>query len=490
VEPPPNKHIQLSDADILAVYDQGAEAVVDLVKGLLAQVKQLSERVEKLEAQASKNSRNSSKPSSSDGFGKRTKSLRRSSEKPSGGQVEHRGNTLEWREDADEIKVHPVDECSSCGASLLDVATEEPLKRQVFDIPAITLTVTEHHVEQKCCPHCGSENQGEFPSAVNSLVQYGARLKGMMVYLMAGQLLPSGRSCEVLSDLLGVSVSEGTLFNTLAQCHEQLEPIEAMIQMQVVNAPVAHFDETGLRINGRLWWLHVACTDGLTYYFVHPKRGRTAMEEMGVLPRFTGKAIHDGWSSYWDYLCQHFRCNAHHLRELQFIMERYSQAWAYQMSLLLVTILCQVNASKAQGQSALDPQQRQLFAARYSEIIDQGLAVNPLPARLPDAPKQRGRPKRSAPRNLLERLQSQQASILGFMDDFSVPFDNNQAERDLRMMKLKQKISGGFRSEQGARMFCRIRGYLSTLRKQKINLLEALIGLFSESPVSLEFQPE
>jgi transposase len=490
VKQPPNKRIKLSDAEILAVYNQGAEAVVDLVKNLLAQVEQLSERVEKLEAQTSKNSRNSSKPSSSDGFGKRTKSLRRSSEKPSGGQVEHRGNTLAWREQADKIEVHPVDECSTCGASLLGVATEEPLKRQVLDIPPIELSVTEHHVEQKCCPRCGSKNQGQFPWAVNSLVQYGARLKGMMVYLMAGQLLPSGRSCEVISDLLGVSLSEGTLFNTLTQCHEQLEPIEAEIHRQVVNAPMAHFDETGLRINGRLWWLHVACTNGLTYYFVHPKRGRTAMDEMGVLPQFMGKAMHDGWSSYWDYLCGHFRCNAHHLRELQFIVERYSQAWAYQMSLLLVTILCQVNASKARGETALEPQQRQAFEARYGEIIAQGLSVNPLPVAEPDAPKQRGRPKRSPPRNLLERLRSQQASILGFMNDFEVPFDNNQAERDLRMMKLKQKISGGFRSEEGARMFCRIRGYLSTLRKQKINLLEALISVFSGNPVSLESQPE
>lgn len=487
---PPIQPIQLSDEEILAIYQQGAEAVVVLVKGLLSQVGQLQERVEKLEGQASKNSRNSSKPSSTDGFGKRTKSLRQKSEKPSGGQVEHPGSTLEWREQADDEVIHPVHGCSECGTSLSALPVEGWERRQVFDIPPIELRVTEHQVEIKSCPHCGCQNQGDFPVGVTNLVQYGPRLKGVMVYLMEGQLLPFGRSCEVLNDVLGVPVSEGTLFNTLVDCHTRLESIEQTIQAQVVNAPVVHFDETGLRVKGRLWWLHVACTDGLTYYFVHAKRGQIAMEAMGVLPKFRGKALHDGWGSYWDYLCAHFRCNAHHLRELQFILERYAQAWAYQMSLLLVTILGQVNAAQAQGQTALDPKQRQAFEARYAEIIAQGLALNPMPEPEPGAPKKRGRPKRPRPLNLLERFRTQQASILGFMTDFEVPFDNNQAERDLRMMKLKQKISGGFRSEEGARMFCRIRGYLSTLRKQNINVLEALIGVFSGNPLPLQSQPE
>jgi transposase len=214
------------------------------------------------------------------------------------------------------------------------------------------------------------------------------------------------------------------------------------------------------------------------------------MDAMDILPDYGGKAIHDGWNSYWDYLCAHFLCNAHHLRELQFVLEHYTQTWAYQMSLLLVTILVQVNAAKASGKMALDTEQRQAFESRYTAIISQGIAVNPIPEPLPDAPKKRGRPKRPPPLNLLERLRTKQAAVLGFMYDFEVPFDNNQAERDLRMMKLKQKISGCFRSEDGARMFCRIRGYLSTLRKQDINLLDALVALFSGNPVSLETQPE
>jgi transposase len=253
---------------------------------------------------------------------------------------------------------------------------------------------------------------------------------------------------------------------------------------------VVHFDETGMRVNGKLWWLHVACTSGLTYYFVHGKRGQQAMDEMGILPEFEGKAIHDGWTSYPGYDCEHFLCNAHHLRELQFIQERYEQPWAFQMSLLLVTILRQGQLAQAEGHTALSPEQLQAFEARYQTLLEQGLAANPPLAPPPDAPKKRGRPKQSPPRNLLLRLQSQQASVLGFMHNFSVPFDNNQAERDIRMMKLKQKISGCFRSEGGAHRFARIRGYLSTLRKQGQDVLDALVALFSGSPKTLLSQPE
>jgi transposase len=485
-EPPVN----LSQEEIRAVYAQGEEVVVTLVTKLLERLSTLESRVKDLEGRISKTSRNSSKPPSGDGFGKRTKSLRIKSEKPSGGQPDHPGSTLEWCNEVDEVEVHPVDACSECGASLSGVPVEEVLSRQVFDIPPIELWVTEHQVELKCCPDCGVQNQGAFPAHVSNVVQYGPRLKGIMVYLMEGQLLPAQRTCEVLNDLLGVKVSQGTLYNTKAQCFEHLAPIEQDIQQTLLKSTVAHFDETGMRVNDRLWWLHVACTSGLTYYFVHPKRGQAAMDKMAILPEFTGKAIHDGLKSYAGYDCEHFLCNAHHLRELQFILERHGQWWAFQMSLLLTTILGQVQSVKAQGQTALAPEQRDAFEARYAAILEQGFEVNPMPIPLPDAPKKRGRPKRSPPRNLLERLRAQQAAVLGFMNDFEVPFDNNQAERDLRMMKLKQKISGCFRSDDGAKMFCRIRGYLSTLRKQDRNILNALIALFSGNPESLIPQPE
>jgi transposase len=480
----------MSREEIRGMYAQGEEAVIALVEGLLEQIKKLGERIEVLESQASKTSGNSSKPPSGDGFVKRTKSLREKSEKKSGGQPGHPGRTLEWSEEVSAVVEHRVKQCDECGASLEQVPVEKILLRQVHDIPAIELKVTEHRAEVKVCPQCDQKSEGEFPSEASNLVQYGSRLKGMMVYLMEGQLLPSKRSCEVLKDLLGVEVSEGTIYNAREQCFQKLVPITQEIKDAVTGSSVVSFDETGLRVNRKLWWLHVACTSRLTYYFVHPKRGPAAMDEMGVLPEFKGKAIHDGWKSYSGYDCDHFLCNAHHLRELQFIWERYAQPWTIQMRLLLVTILRQVQELQSQGQRGLPPDQRQSFIARYRAVIDQGLAANPSLAPPPDSPKKRGRPKQSPPRNLLDRLLSQQDSVLGFMAHFDVPFDNNQAERDIRMMKLKQKISGSFRSSDGAKMFCSIRSYISTLRKQGFQLLDALDALFSDNPCPLMLQPE
>lgn len=480
----------MSREEIRAVYAQGEKAMLALVEGLLERIEQLEGRVEGLESKASKTSRNSSKPPSGDGFGKRTKSLRSKSDKQSGGQPGHPGSTLEWRAKVEHVLEHPVKCCSGCGTGLEAEPVQHQLLRQVYDIPPLPLEVTEHRVEVKRCPACGQQNEGEFPAEATNVVQYGPRLKGVMVYLMEGQLLPSERACQVLSEVLGVSVSEGTLYNTREQCFQQLEPIASEIQAAIMDSNVVHFDETGMRVNGKLWWLHVACTSGLTYYFIHQNRGTVAIDEMGILPEFAGKAIHDGWKSYGGYGCEHFLCNAHHLRELQFILERYEQPWAFQMSLLLVTILRQVQVAQAQGYAALPPDQLQAFEARYQAVIDQGWAANPTLAPPPDAPKQRGRAKHSPPHNLLLRLQDQQAAVLGFMYDFAVPFDNNQAERDIRMMKLKQKISGSFRSANGAKMFCRIRGYLSTLRKQGHNLLDALFALFSGKPKPLLLQPE
>lgn len=482
---------KISREEIRAVYAQGAEAIIALVEGLLKRIEELElleERVVALENQLSKNSRNSSKPPSGDGFGKRTKSLRRKSERSSGGQAEHPGTTLEWRDEVDWVVEHPVVLCCGCGASLEHEPVEGIIARQVHDLPPLRLEVSEHQAEVKCCPECGLENHGRFPQQVCHPVQYGAVVKGVMVYLMEGQLLPSGRSCELLDEVFGATVSEGTLYNARAQCFEAIEPIATAIHTHLQKATVEHFDETGMRVNGKLWWLHVACTDGLTYYFVHPKRGKAAIDEMNILPQFEGKAVHDSWVSYGSYEgCRHYLCNAHHLRELTFIFERYQQPWAFQMILLLCTIKHQVDQAKASGQTALAPDLILEFEHRYPAILEQGFAANPPPP--PPPVKSRGRIKQSPPRNLLHRL-NQQAAVLGFMHDFTVPFDNNQAERDLRMMKLKQKISGGFRSIEGANMFCRIRSYLSTLRKQGFPVLDALVNLFMGNPVFPEFKAE
>ncbi len=484
-------NVPISRDDIRAVYREGEDAVVSLVEGLLGRIERLEALTKKLENQLKKDSRNSSKPPSGDGFKKRTKSLRKKSERPSGGQKGHPGSTLEWRETVDEVVLHTVSECQQCGHDLASVAAIDHELRQVHELPPLRLEVIEHQAEIKSCPQCEALSLGEFPADVNSPVQYGSGLRGLMVYLMDGQLLPSERSRELLREVFGCEISEGTLYNAREKCFEVLAPVEAQIKAGVKGAAVAHFDETGLRVNSKLWWLHVACTASLTYYFVHPKRGREAMDEMAVLPHFKGIGVHDGWRSYAGYDdCGHSLCNAHHLRELRFIVERYEQPWADEMMTLLVELKTAVDTAKALGQSALSAAQLTDFERRYEGLTAAGLTANPPPKVDESAPKKRGRKKQSPPKNLLDRLQTHQAAVLAFMHDFRVPFDNNQAERDVRMMKLKQKISGCFRTADGARKFCRIRGYLSTLRKQGLTVLVALRQAFLNDPVVPALQPE
>jgi transposase len=481
----------ISPEEARAVYARGESAVIELVIGLVEQNIRLEARLTELEGIVKKNSTNSSKPPSGDGFGKKTKSLRIKGQKNTGGQADHQGTTLEWSSQVDEIVSHQVQQCNGCGANIESEPVAAVYARQVYDIPPTKLEVTEHQAQVKICPHCQRENEAEFPPFVTNVVQYGARLKSMMVYLMEGQLLPSARTCEILRDLVGANISEGTLFNTRSQCFEQLAVNEEATRAKIVASDVVHFDETGMRVSGKLWWLHVACTDGLTYYCVHSKRGREAIDEMKILPQFEGKAVHDGWKSYQDYKCEHYLCNAHHLRELTFIWEQYQQAWALQMFILLGSIKSAVDEARA-APKQLETMVMAAFEARYQQILDQGFRANPPPPPPPIKHRRKsgGRLKQAPARNLLDRLQNHQTSVLGFMHNFDVPFDNNQAERDIRMVKLKQKISGTFRSESGARMFCRIRGYISTLRKQGLNVLDALISLFSGHPQSPISQPE
>lgn len=307
------------------------------------------------------------------------------------------------------------------------------------------------------------------------------------MYLIDYQLLPSARVQEMLSDVCGLNLSEGTLYETRSQCFESLNEVEAQIKAGVTAAQVAHFDETGLHVNAKLQWLHVASTAALTYYSIHPQRGRAAIDAMDILPQFEGTSVHDGWRSYASYDCAHALCNAHHLRELRFLVERYQQKWADEMMTLLVSMKIAVEQAQAQGQTQLSTHEMTQFEQQYRDLIATGLKLN-LPH--PPVANSRGRPKQTPARNLLERLDTHQAQVLRFIHDFQVPFDNNQAERDIRMMKLKQKISGGFRSREGAQIFCRIRGYLSTLKKQGHNLLNALEQLFLGHPMPLNLQPE
>lgn len=445
-------------------------------------ISKLEARLKDLEGQIAKNSRNSSKPPSSDGPKKpRPRSLRSKGKRKSGGQQGHKGHTLEKTDKPDHIVNHAVDECSNCHSDLSHKPATDVEKRQVFDLPPPSeIESTEHQVECKQCDRCGHVNKAAFPDGVNAPVQYGPRLKAIVGYLRQYQLLPSLRTCELLWDVHKVRISEGTLANILASLDEIVaEPVEKIAQA-IQAAPVANFDETGCSVNGKRNWLHVACTEKLTHYQVHPKRGTEATEEIGILPKFSGRAIHDHWKPYFTYTtCKHGLCNAHHLRELIFVHEQHGQRWAQRMIDCLLVIKKAVDECRTDH---LRKSKIRAFEALYQEALNEGYVENPLPEQAPLGEKKRGRPKKTKPRNLLERLDAYRKETLAFMYDFNVPFDNNQAERDVRMTKVQQKISGTFRTTAGANAFCRTRSYISTAKKNAVNILDAIRDAFLGAP--------
>ena len=430
----------LSREQALAIYHAGPEVVVRVllemdarIHALEQQVQDLSarldvseKRVRDLEDQLAKNSRNSSKPPSTDGFKKPSpKSLRKKGQRKSGGQPGHTGHTLKMVEEPDHTEVHRVEECECCHRSLADHEPDCVEKRQVHDLPPRRLVVTEHQGEIKLCV-CGHLNKAAFPEGVNAPVQYGPRARAAAVYLNNYQFLPYERTCELLDDLLACPMSEGTLANIIAECHERLEDPVARIKEQIAQAAVLHFDETGSRVEGKLWWLHVASIVNAAYYAIHRNRGSEAFDAIGILPDFIGRAVHDFWKPYFGYSCFHGLCNAHHLRELIFVHEQHQQQWADRMIECLLDIKDAVDQA-AQTTDRLPEKQIQAFEARYQQILDQGYAQNPLPSRPANAKKKRGRRKKSKPRNLLERLDEHRQEVLAFMYDFNVPFENNLA---------------------------------------------------------------
>jgi transposase len=472
----------------LAIYHAGPDVVVKVlcqlssqVEMLQTQVAELRKEVQKLKDQLAKNSRNSSKPPSSDGLKKPSpKSLRPRGKRKPGGQKGHPGSTLKMVDNPDYSLVYPVNQCQRCGHRLAHEASIDVEKRQVFDIPPIQMEVTEHKAQIKECPHCGHLNKAALPEQLKAPVQYGPRLKAIAVYLRQYQLLPYYRSRELFRDLFSTDLSEGTLTNITDTCSELLEhPIE-QIQKQLEQSPVVNFDETGSSVNGKRQWLHSASTPNLTYYEIHPKRGSHAMDHMGILPNFKGRAIHDFWKPYFKYDCDHGLCNAHHLRELIFLNEQHDQLWAKDMIDCLLDIKKAVDEAKISTHTLFKKQIRK-FEQRYQKILHKGYNENPLP-KIKSNKKKRGRPKKSKAQNLLERLDEHRKEVLAFMYDFKVPFDNNLVERDLRMAKVQQKISGTFRSQGGSRAFCRIRSYISTVRKNAVNVIDAIGNAFQGYP--------
>jgi transposase len=433
-------------------------------------------RVCELEGRLGKDSHNSSKPPSSDGLARKTRSLRKRSGKKPGGQIGHRGETLRLVAAPDAVVEHRSEVCAQCQMLLgEDASVVVRERRQVRELPPLRLQITEHQALHVRCPSCQHMNVGDFPPEAPSRAQYGPRLRALAVYVVEQQLVPYARARDLLADLFGVPVSLGALVRWVGQATETLAPVEARIKVALRQAPVLHVDETGVRRGGRLAWAHVASTSRLTHYAIHAKRGREATDAIGILSHFTGVSVHDGWKPYQTYTaCRHALCNIHHLRELTFLEEQYHQAWAKDLKGLLLAMKVAVEWARMRGDRQLPASERHTFLLRYKELLAAGLAANPPPPSTERQPGRRGRVKQSPARNLLERLWLGQEEALAFLDDFSIPFDNNQAERDLRMLKVQQKVSGCFRAESGAEAFARIRSYLSTLRKQGVALLAAL----------------
>jgi len=316
---------------------------------------------------------------------------------------------------------------------------------------------------------------------VKAPAQYGTSIQTLATYLVEGQCVPYARASQLLRELLGVQLSPGSIASFVQSCHQQLAEVETELKAALVKARVLNQDETGLRVGKAGWWVHVCSTERLTHYAAHPSRGRTALDAIGIAPQFRGTSVHDGLVSYQGYRFTQALCNVHHLRELTFIEEELKQLWARQMKDLLLDMKAEVERAKASGKHELDVLMLAGFLRRYEEILEEGYQANP-PAPPPEK-RTRGRPKQSPARNLLDRLSLGKWAVLRFLHDFAVPFDNNLAERDLRMIKVQQKVSGCFRTQEGVAMFCRIRSYLSTLRKQGLELLSALEHTLSGHPL-------
>lgn len=434
-----------------------------------ARIEALTRRVAELEALLRKDSRTSSKPPSSDGPGKAPpRSRREPSGRPPGKQPGEPGFTLRQVDRPDRVEIHRPDTCGGCGDSLRRALVTSVEARQVFDLPKVRLEVVEHRLQHRRC-RCGTVTMAIPPAGAGAPTQYGPRVRAIGAYLVGYQHLPYERACETLTDLLGVGMSIGTLVTAVTRTSDALTPFLGTVRDRIAAAPVAHFDETGLRVAGTSAWVHSASTDTLALFTVHPARGHDAMTTAGVLPAFTGIAVHDGYTPYRRYGTAHQLCNAHHLRELAGICDTDpAQTWAQDMIRLLCEINDMARSARTDGADAIGQRLLTTYRSRYDTIIAAGTAANPTP------PGNRARPPAV---NLLARLRGFATDVLRFAHDLRVPFDNNLAERDIRMVKLRQKISGGLRTWTGAETFCAIRSYLSTTRKHGINALEALTEL-------------
>ncbi len=419
---------------------------------------------------------------------KRTRSLRRKSGLHVGGQFGHSGATLRQVPQPDDIISHSVDVCRDCGASLDQSHPQSIIRRQVFDIADGRVKVTEHKAESKLCPVCGTITKAAFPAAVRAPVQYGQGVLSRSVYLHLYQLLPVARTAETMTDLFGCHLSAATVQRAARLSAGKLIHTELRLKAGLRDSSIIGADETGLRVAGLGAYIHVARTEQLTHYAYDQRRGKAAMDEIGILPQFRGTLVRDGFSSYmWYGQCRHSLCNAHLLRDLVFVEEvsPEQKVWTEPLSKLLLKMKKKVALAKTQPETELSQRNQTDFLRRYDRLVRRADRLNPPPpkgATAGGAPQNKSLQK-PTPGALIKRLQRRRDEVLRFLTDTGVPFDNNGSERDLRMVKLQQKISGCFRTPDGARSFCRVRSYLSTSRKQGHSLLHSLERAFNGKPL-------
>lgn len=423
------------------------------IAALIKENKSLLARIIELERRLNLNSSNSSKPPSTDGLGKRPPtSLRPKGQNPSGGQMGHKGHTRLQQLEPTRLIQHHVRECEACKKSLMDQAPSTQIKRQVFEIPVPTIEVIEHQADVKICL-CGHTTTATFPKNVTAPVQYGSRIKSLAVYLSNQQLIPEDRLQQLFSDVFELEISTGTLASINQKFSALIKTQQDDVLTLLKNAPVKNLDETGFRIGAKTQWLHVISNDKMTHYRVSPKRKE-------LLNDITGVVIHDHWKPYFQMTgVQHALCNAHHLRELKALEEIEKESWAVRMARLL----------RASARFKNPPIRR--ISSCYDLIVRQGLEFH-------NAQSALGKRKKRVGHNLLVRLSNFKDAVLRFVTHSLVPFTNNQAEQDIRMMKVKQKISGGFRTTNGADAFCAIRGFISTKRKQNKKIFREIVMAF------------
>src|SRR5712691_3235460 len=434
------------DEELQALREENRtlKALVAQLLPLQEQLAQAHARIKDLEDRLAQDSRTSSKPPSSDGLARLPRSLRRPSGKRPGGQAGHPGHTLSMVEQPDAVVRHRPKVCSQCGEDLSAVPGRVTERRQVLDLPEIRLLAQEHQLEAIGCPSCQCTSLGSFPASVTAPVQYGPNVQALAVYLHQGQLLPTARTCEALAAICGCQISEATLLQWSELAAERLAPTVERIAELIVASQVQHGDETGIRVYGMLHWLPVNCTRFLTHLTWHASRGRQAMDEIGIWPRFSGRGMHYRLVSYDGYACAHSICGAHLGRDCAGVAEQDHQQWAVEMQDFLLDLHDACHEFRLLHLSAVPAIERDDWVARYFEILASGYAAQPPPASS-SAGSRTGRPKQSKAKNLLDALLGRAEQVLALLDDLRIPFTNNQAERDLRLAKVQQKIAGTFR---------------------------------------------